>query len=104
MEQEKLYYTIREVSEMFSVPQGTLRFWEKEVRQLEPVTKRGRRYYRPCDLDTIRRIMHLREQNVPVKDWSKRLTVDQKGIDKSQAAIEALKAIREELIYLKNLI
>ena len=33
---EKLYYQIGEVSEMFSEPVSTIRFWEKEFDILKP--------------------------------------------------------------------
>lgn len=101
---EKLYYSIKEVSELLQVPMPTLRYWEQEVRQLEPKTLRGRRYYTEDDIEMVRRLMFLRDQNVPVKEWSRRLTIDTRTVDKKRAAIDNLNAIKEELIILKNLI
>lgn len=101
---EKLYYTISEVAAMFALAPSTLRFWEKEVRQLQPTTRRTHRYYTQADIDIIRRCLFLRDQNVPVKDWSKRLSMDTRVLDKQQAALDALRSIREDLIVLKNLI
>ena len=34
----KLYYSIREVSEMVGVAESALRFWEKEIPTLSPKT------------------------------------------------------------------
>ena len=44
--QEKKYYSISEVSELCNIKSHTLRFWEKEFKDLKPVTRKGnRRYY-----------------------------------------------------------
>ncbi len=101
---DKLYFSIAEVASMFSVAPSTLRFWEKEVQQLHPTTRRTHRYYTQADIDIIRRCLFLRDQNVPVKEWSKRLSMDTRGLDKQQAALDALRAIRADLVTLKNLI
>ncbi len=98
----RTYYSISEVSEMFSLPYSTLRFWEKEIKQLKPHTERQTRYYSQNDLDVIRRIIYLRSQNVPVKDISRRLTLDRKGIDTRRKAYELLTSIREDLVHLRE--
>jgi len=40
----KLYYTIGEVSEMFSVNDSTLRYWESEFTKLKPKKKISKSY------------------------------------------------------------
>ncbi len=103
--ENKLYYSISEVSEMLNLPLPTLRYWEKQVAQLKPKTNAGRtRFYTDDDVEILKRIMFLREQNVPIKDWSKRLSVDERIIDKQKAVIDNLKQIREELVELRNMI
>lgn len=89
---------------MFSLPFSTLRFWEKEIKQLQPRAVNQTRYYSPDDLETIRRIIYLRSQNVPVKDISRRLTLDRKGVDTRRKAYEQLTAIRAELTELRDMI
>ncbi|MBR4460576.1 MAG: MerR family transcriptional regulator [Paludibacteraceae bacterium] len=101
---KRTYYSIREVSEMFSLPYGTLRFWEKEIKQLKPHTERQTRFYSEHDLEVIRRIIYLRSQNVPVADISHRLTLDSKGIDTRRAAYELLQDIRKELVELREML
>ena len=57
----KLYYSIREVSEKTGVEPHVLRFWEKEFPMLRP--KRGRsgnRFYRERDIKMILAIRDLR--------------------------------------------
>lgn len=51
------FRTIGEVSEDTGLPQHILRYWETRFSQLRPVTRAGnRRYYRPEDVDLVRRI------------------------------------------------
>lgn len=102
---EKVYYSIKEVSEMTGVPLPTLRFWEKEVKQLQPRTNAGRtRFYSKEDIAVIRRIIYLRSQNVPVKDLSARLSQDNKQLDRRAQARANLLAIREDLVILRQLL
>ena len=54
------FRTIREVSEELDVPQHVLRFWETKFNQVRPLQRGGgRRYYRPEDVDLLRRIRSL---------------------------------------------
>jgi DNA-binding transcriptional MerR regulator len=54
------FRTISEVSLDLDVPQHVLRFWESKFTQLRPLKRGGgRRYYRPEDVDLIRRIHSL---------------------------------------------
>ena len=57
---KKLYYSISEVSEITSLKQYVLRYWETEFSQLKPGKNRaGNRIYRPHDVDTIMEIKSL---------------------------------------------
>ena len=54
------FRTISEVSEDLDVPQHVLRFWETKFNQVKPLKRGGgRRYYRPEDVDLLRRIREL---------------------------------------------
>ena len=58
--QEKKYYSISEVSELCNIKSHTLRFWEKEFKQLKPTLFLGkRRYYSEKDIDTLKIIYQL---------------------------------------------
>jgi DNA-binding transcriptional MerR regulator len=51
------FRTIGEVSEELDLPPHVLRFWEAKFTQLTPLKRGGgRRYYRPEDIDLLRRI------------------------------------------------
>lgn len=54
------FRTISEVSSELNVPQHVLRFWESKFTQVRPLKRGGgRRYYRPEDIDLLRRIRSL---------------------------------------------
>ena len=54
------FRTISEVAEDLNVPQHVLRFWETRFSQVRPLKRAGgRRYYRPEDVDLLRRIREL---------------------------------------------
>lgn len=58
--QEKKYYSISEVSELCNIKSHTLRFWEKEFKDLKPITRKGnRRYYQSQDIKLIKKIQFL---------------------------------------------
>ena len=57
---KKLYYSISEVSEITSLKQYVLRYWETEFSQLKPnKNKAGNRAYRSHDIDIILEIKSL---------------------------------------------
>jgi DNA-binding transcriptional MerR regulator len=54
------FRTISEVAEDLDVPSHVLRFWETKFTQIRPLKRGGgRRYYRPEDVDLLRRIRQL---------------------------------------------
>ena len=54
------FRTIGEVAVELGVGQHILRYWEGKFPQLKPLKRAGnRRYYRPDDVELVRRIHHL---------------------------------------------
>ena len=54
------FRTISEVAAELDVPQHVLRFWESKFTQVRPLKRGGgRRYYRPEDVELLRRIRAL---------------------------------------------
>ncbi len=54
------FRTISEVSTELDVPQHVLRFWESKFTPVRPLKRGGgRRYYRPEDVELLRRIRNL---------------------------------------------
>ena len=62
---EKLYYRISEVADHLEVEPSTLRFWEKEFKQIRPVKRNNERLYRPEDVRLLELIKYLlREEDI----------------------------------------
>ena len=54
------FRTISEVAEELDVQQHVLRFWESKFSEINPLKRGGgRRYYRPEDVEVLKRIQHL---------------------------------------------
>jgi len=54
------FRTISEVASQLGLPQHVLRFWETKFPQIRPMKRGGnRRYYRPEDVDLLKRIRAL---------------------------------------------
>ena len=54
------FRTISEVAAELDVPPHVLRFWESKFSQIKPLKRGGgRRYYRPEDIELLRRIRTL---------------------------------------------
>lgn len=75
---DSAYRTISEVASELDLPQHVLRFWESKFKQISPLKRGGgRRYYRPQDVDLIKRIHYLlHTQGYTIKGVQKLLTKD----------------------------
>jgi DNA-binding transcriptional MerR regulator len=81
------FRTISEVSTELEVPQHVLRFWESKFSQLRPLKRGGgRRYYRPEDVELIRRIHTLLYQEGYTIKGVQRLLRGRRAEDESDSA------------------
>tara|TARA_B100001142_G_C14028946_1_gene537336 strand:+ start:229 stop:672 length:444 start_codon:yes stop_codon:yes gene_type:complete len=56
----KAFLTISEVSKELNLPQHVLRFWETKFASIKPMKRGGgRRYYRPKDVEFLKKISNL---------------------------------------------
>lgn len=87
----KRYFTIGEVSELCRVKTHVLRYWEQEFRQLNPVRRGNRRYYRRDDVVLVRRIRSLL--------YDQRFTIDgaRSQLDGKQDSRESVRPYRQVL-------
>lgn len=100
----KMYYSIGEVADMIGVNESLLRFWEKEFPQIKP-NKAGRniRQYGKEDIETIKMIYHLvKEKGMTLQGARQRLKVSKEATQRNFELIERLKAIREELVGMRD--
>ncbi len=87
------FRTISEVADELDVPQHVLRFWETRFAQIRPLKRAGgRRYYRPEDVDLLRRIRGLLyQQGYTIKGVQKLLrdSPRERAEKQAAAAVEA---------------
>ncbi len=103
----KLYYTISEVAEMFGIEASTLRYWEREFKQLSPMRKAqsNSRRYTAKDIEVVQLIhMLVREQNLTIEGAKKALQMNYSGEMRQSQLLSRLKTVRQELLELRNAI
>jgi len=114
---QKLYYSIREVSEMLDEEQHILRYWEKEFKTLKPKkNSAGNRKYNAKDIELLKKIKELlrdSEMNLltarEIIDNNKKLNnlniIDGKikSVDKDTSISVDKNLIKETIKFLKDL-
>ncbi len=106
---DRLFFSIREVSDMCGVEPHVLRYWETEFDHIKPVKKGGnRRFYRQSDVHAVLQIKHLLyDQKFTIRGAKKRL---QQGESGATAALnitprnDELIAIRKELEFVRDIL
>ncbi|MDH8701455.1 DNA-binding transcriptional MerR regulator [Dysgonomonadaceae bacterium PH5-43] len=102
--QEKIFYSIKEVAEMFNVNQSLLRYWEKEFPSIKPSkTNKGTRQYRKEDIEEIRLVHYLvKERGMTLPGAKQRLKDNKEKVAHTEKIVNSLKTIRAELLDLKQ--
>ena len=101
----KLYYSIREVAEMFDLNESTLRYWEQEFPFLRPKTSGPPkvRQYAEKDIEQIRLIHNLvKVRGFRISAAKKMINANRKGADKTAEVLSSLIDVRSELQSLKK--
>ena len=101
----KLYYSIKEVAEMFGVNESTLRYWEQEFPFLKPKTSGPSkvRQYTEKDIEQIRLIHNLvKVRGFKIAAAKKMINANRKGVDRKADVLESLIDLRTELQALKK--
>lgn len=100
----KLYYSIKEVAEMFGVTDSLLRYWETEFPQIKPKTTGNRvRQYSDKEIEQLRLIYNLvKVRGFKLAAARKMLQQNKKNVDSSTQALERLIRVRDELRELKR--
>ena len=95
----KKYYSIKEVSEMLGVPDSTLRYWEKEFKEISPKKNaKGIRHYTVADIEQIKKVQFLvKGQSLTIKGAKGRLKDNPQTTSDAHEVVECLKHVREEL-------
>ncbi len=101
---EKLYYSIGEVSEMFSVAPSLIRFWESEFELIQPKKNRkGNRQFTKEDIDNVRTIYHLvKEKGFTLQGAKEMLKNDSGAVKDKMDMIDSLKRVRNFLVEVRE--
>lgn len=100
----KLYYSIREVAEMFDVNESLLRYWEKEFPIIAPKKVGGNiRQYTKEDIENIRLVYHLvKEKKMTLAGARQRLKQNKESIRDTAEIIDRLRRIKEDLLSMRK--
>lgn len=101
----KLYYSIKEVAEMFNLNESTLRFWETEFPYLRPKTTGPNkvRQYSKKDIDQIQLIYNLvKVRGFKLSAAKKVISQNRDGADKTADVLMRLIGVRDELTKIKH--
>ena len=101
----KLYYSIKEVAEMFDLNESTLRYWETEFPYLRPKTSGSNkvRQYTQKDIEQIKLIHNLvKVRGFKLAAANRIINHNRNGADKTADVLNRLIAIRDDLQELKR--
>lgn len=100
----KTYYSIKEVAEMFSLSESTLRYWETEFPHLKPRTTGNKvRQYAEKDIEEIKLIYNLvKVRGFKIAAARKMIHANRNGAEKSTKVLENLQEIKSQLMDLKE--
>lgn len=104
---EKLYYSISEVAGLLSERESLVRYWSDQFgRFVKPVRNaKGNRQYRSEDVEMLRKIHYLVKGKGLTLDGARRELSDERlSVDKTTKALESLKAIRAQLVEIKEIL
>ncbi len=101
---EKLYFSIGEVSEMFSVAPSLIRFWESEFEIIKPKKNRkGNRQFTKEDIDNVRTIYHLvKEKGFTLQGAKEMLRNDSQSVKDKMEMMDSLKRVRGFMAELRD--
>lgn len=101
---EKLYFSIGEVAEMFSVAPSLIRFWESEFDIIKPKKNRkGNRQFTKEDIDNVKTIYHLvKEKGFTLQGAKEMLRNDSQAVRDKMEMIESLRRVRNFMAELKE--
>ena len=102
---QKLYYSIKEVAEMFGLNESTLRYWETEFPFLKPKTSGPSkvRQYQDKDIEQIKLIHNLvKVRGFKLAAAKKIINNNRQGADKTSDVLGRLISVRDELQALRR--
>ena len=107
MQEDKIYYSMREVCRQTGVTPAALRFWEKSFDQLSPRKDgHGNRYYTSQDIALIARIKYIRDELkiTRIEAIRRELQTDKKQSALKHSVADILRNVRAELVELRAML
>ena len=103
---KKQFYSISEVAEIVGTNESTLRFWEREFKEIKPRrASRGVRLYSNSDLEAVKLIYHLVKEKGLTLDGAKKRLKDNPDLENTTIeVVNRLKDVRAELMAIRNYI
>ncbi|NOQ73764.1 MAG: MerR family transcriptional regulator [Crocinitomix sp.] len=106
MKLQKLYYSMGEVSEMFSVNASLIRFWEKEFSIIKPKkNKKGNRLFTQKDIKNFQLIYQLvKIEGYTLEGAKQRLRKGNKSQNEPNQGnvVSMLEQIKKELLLMQD--
>jgi DNA-binding transcriptional MerR regulator len=101
---QKLYYSIKEVSEKFSVSESALRSWERDFPNLKPKrSSSGDRKYTEKDIKEIALIVRVRkEKKLTVEGTKNYIQAKEHKKAENEDLIKSLTKVKDFLIEIRN--
>lgn len=102
---EKLYYSIGEVAEILGEAPSLVRFWTNTFsRFLKPSRNgKGNRQYKAEEVEVLKQIhLLVKDKGLTLEGAAKQLAEGRQSVSNSVKALESLKAIREQLVEIKE--
>jgi DNA-binding transcriptional MerR regulator len=101
---EKLYYTIGEVADMFNVNTSLIRYWEKEFDIIKPKkNKKGNRLFTKEDVDNFYIIYHLvKERGFTLDGAKKKLKENKADTINNIEIVKTLEKVKAFLLEIKS--
>jgi len=99
---KKLFYSMSEVCELLDLPDSTVRFWEKEFKEIKPKRNaKGNRLFSSDDIDNLKLIRSLiKDRKMTIAGAKEVLKSKKKGAKRELNLLESLQKIRGELVQL----
>ena len=110
---DKIYKSISEVAELLDLVNNktgklstyTLRFWEKEFKQIKPHIFAGRRrYYDKSTIDQLKKIKYLlKDKGMTIEGVKKHLINDETNLDEiDKISISTKNNLKSKLVNISN--
>jgi len=103
----KLLYTMGEVADMLGEATSAIRYWsnyfEKYVKPQR--NAKGNRLFHEDDIETLKQIQFLvKKQGLTLEGVAQKFREDRRSVESRVKVLSSLKAIREQLVAVRNVL